>query len=400
MNICNIIAVIGMMATLMTSFNFNLNAETVFGCGCRTYGYSTITGEPCDKNVPGSGPVPDRLPIGDATDINANFWEQVSQIGIFGWASSRINSTNNLRSDAWITYSPSNGVVDVEEVFGIIKTNQLTLSVLYPSDMVNLQVGLYNKDGDNLFYGCSGSPIVPPRNGVSSNWLNVVLEMNSESWIPFGDVRWFEIIERDENNNPVRYYSSQKWDMWNGKIRFPNYFAKKFGEIRVTLCDGTEVAYRLDNGKQMTPTAVVMAVGNVSALGTRTFRDTNRVHIVVSLQESDREINPVVQYFVPVTIEKATISGFRIVSDGGDGVASIAQIPSGAFIWRYGSPSSTAQWAEMVNRSSVVVPVEPGQCYWVKLSFDEWPIGNQFNPPYQYNGGGGGAVTPTKIEEK
>ncbi len=419
MNIRNFLTAIGMAMMLMTSLNLNAQnsssssmggggdgggcgvVETIPGCGCQTSGFSPINGQSCASNVciSESPVIPDQLPIGDATDINASFWEQVSQIGMFGWASSSINSSTNLRSDVWIQYTPTNGVVDVEEVFGIIKTNQLTLSVLYPSDTVNFQVGLYNTAGNNLFYGYDKSPIAPPQNGVSSNVLNIVLEMSSESWVPFDGVRRFEIIERDANNNPIRYYSSKEWDIWNGRIRFLNYFAKKFGEIRVTLCNGTEVAHRLNGGKRIIPTTVVMAVGDVSAIGTRTFRDTNRAHIIVSLEESRLNINPVGQLLsIPITAETMRVSGLRMVSDGSDGSGvSIAQIPSGASIWRYGSPSSTAQWMAMVNKSWVDFPVELGQCYWVKLSFDGWPVGNQFYPPWD---GNYNEATPVTLSEK
>ena len=176
-----IIAIIGMMVALLV--NFSATAETILGCGCNTTGFSPITGESCAGNIPGIGPVPNQLPIGDADDMQAFAWEKVRQIGVFGWAESAIHSSTNVRSVQVIQYTPTSGT-DIEEVFGIIRAQSLVLSVLYPSDTIQLQVGLYDTNGANLFSSYSSSGINPPRNGVSRNLLDVIFNMNSDVLIP------------------------------------------------------------------------------------------------------------------------------------------------------------------------------------------------------------------------
>lgn len=365
-------AVIGMMAAVLTS---TINADVVA---------VSSSGGGGSYPVPECNPViPDRLPISDATDIQAYAWDQLSQIGMWGWAESAINSSTNLKSGVWIDYPRTNGVVDVEEVFGIIKAQQLLLSVLYPSDKISLQVGLYSKDA-NLFYSYSSGPITSPENGVSKNTLDVVLEMSSEISFPFVGAQWFEIVERDGNGNPIRYYSSRDYDVQNGNLRFPAYFAKKNGEIRVAFCDGTEVAYSLNGGKKIIPTAVEIGVGKVSAFGTRTFRNTNAVYLEVSKEESDKNVNPLSQF----TTEGGEIkfAAWRPVVSDKQSTAQ-AEIATAVLIWHQGQPSSTALRVEIGSPNYIaIVPLNNGR-YWVKFEWSSgWPFGNQFSPPYQYYG--------------
>jgi len=134
---------------------------------------------------------------------------------------------------------------------------------------------------------------------VSENTLDLVFNLGDSAWLKFNNAVGFRIVERDTNNVPIRYWYSQQYDVNNGMIRFPLYFSEKNGEVVVQLTDGREIAYSLQNrGKMITPTTVLLNVGNVSALGMRTFRDTNLVYVVVSEEEFTKNINPLSQLVV------------------------------------------------------------------------------------------------------
>lgn len=355
-----LVAAILMAAVLFTT-HINLNAQT---------------------SVTPQVAVPETLPISDATDLRAYAWEQVSQIGINGRAASSINSTTNVQSDLWVQYPRPNGVVDVDEILNLIREQQLVLSVLYPSDSLSLWVNLYDAEGNNLFYGYTQGDINPPKNGVSRNTLFVVLDMNSVISIPFGAAQRFQIVERDASGNPIRYYSSQEWDVYNGKIRFPAYFANKLGEMKVTLNDGTEVAYNLSGGKKITPTDVQVLIGNVSALGTRTFRGALAVFVEVSDEELKKNINPLSQLVNP---DGMIYFGSSITR--WNGYSHYRELASSVHIWPQGQPSSTAQVIQIPPMGYTRLWFPGKGRYWVKFKFPSgWPTENQFSPPYQYDG--------------
>lgn len=405
--------IIGMMIALFATNS--LNAQTVPTTGGDNGGGGSGGGTIIP--IPA---VPDRLPIGDVAELQAYAWEQVANISMYSWASSAIRSTTNVKSDVWIPYKTKvDGALDVGEIFGIIKAQSLVLSVLYPSDRIQLGAGLYDNDGNNLFYSYESSDISPPQNGISKNVLDVMFNMSSEIWIPIGAASWFRIVERDADGNDIRYYSSREYDVRNGKIRFPAYFAKKGGELIVSLRDGTEVAYSLNGGKRIVPTTVKIGVGSVSSVGTRTFRIDhttqgcgsgpfstitgelcpNNVFVAVSSEESERNINPLSQ-LVYTGSEEVNFAAWRLVSDNGETASS--EKASAVKIWHQGQSPSTALGVGIGSPNSYVsVPLEAGR-YWVKFEFASgWPTGNQFYPPYQYDDGGKGAeVVPVLVEEK
>ncbi len=348
-----------LMAAVLFITQFNLNAQT---------------------SVTPPVAVPETLPIGDAADLQAYAWEQVSQVGIYGWAASLIRSTTNAQSDLWVQYSRPNGVVDVDEILNLIRGQQLLLSVLYPSDSLTLGVNLCDAEGNNLFYGYTQGDISSPRNGVSRNTLFVVLDMNSVISIPFGAAQRFQIVERDANGNPVRVYHSSEWDVYNGKIRFPAYFANKLGEMRVTLNDGTEVAYNLSRGKKITPTDVKVLIGNVSALGTRTFRGPLAVVVEVSEEEFKKNITPLSQLVNPDGLIHFTASINRSNVYG-----NYPEFASSVHIWPQGQPSSTALVIQISPLGYTKLWFPGNGRYWVKFKFPSgWPTENQFSPPYRY----------------
>jgi hypothetical protein len=363
-------AIIGMMALLATS-QTNAQIPPTSGGGGSGGGGGGVSS------------VPAQLPI-SMDDLQARAWESVANIDVYGWASSFINATTNDKSGVNFPYSPAAGVVDVDEVFTLIQEQRLQFSVLYPSDTISLGAALYDKNWNNLFYGNSSGKINPPENGVSKNTLDIVLNMNDSTLLQFDNAVGFYIVERDAAGNPVRYYYSREWDIQNGWIRFPNYFSEKGGEIVVRLADGTEVAYGLGNrGQRIVPTTVLLKAGEVSALGTRTFRNTNTVYVEVSPKEFDKNINPLSRLVVGG--EKPSWHNFAAwLTDQSQSDSRIMEYASTVLVWRYGQLSSTAKPLEIKNPPYYVpIFLEPGH-YWVKFSFKSgWPYGNQFYPPYQ-----------------
>ncbi len=373
MKIKNLIATIGMMALLVVNFTL---AQTVPVSMGNNGGDSGSSGEIS---------TPDRIP-GDVAELEALNWEKVKYISIYGWSSSSINSTTNVKTSVWLDYSGTNGVVDVEEVLGIIKKQQLLLSVLYPSDQITLGCYLYDKDYNDLFNSYSGASINSPKDGVSSNRLDVVLEMSQNTWLNFADVSWFYIVERDENNNPIRYYYPGEYDIRNGQIRFPNYFSKKNGELVVSLKDGTQVAYGLKAGRKINPTTVQVGIGNVSATGTRTFRGNSNVvaYVEVTLDENQRNISPLSQ--LVVTGDKPVwvfLGAMRAVNQG-------TEYAFQAQLWMQGQTPANISPIEIDSTHAVAKLLNPGR-YWIKYSFPSgWPKLNQFYQPYNPYGDGGG----------
>ncbi|MDP2788955.1 MAG: hypothetical protein Q8O46_02800 [bacterium] len=309
----------------------------------------------------------------------------------------------NLNSYTNISYRPENGS-DIEEIFGIIKKQRLGLSMLYESDILNLEVRLNDNDGNNLFAGISSAGINPPQDGVSQNQLDVMFEMNSYLWLPFSSAKWFRIIERDENGNPIRFFSSEEWDIQNGKIRFPGYFSRKAGEIVVTIEDDIEVAYALNGGKKITPIGVKVGIGNIAAFGVRTLRnisvDSFEAVINISQEEIQRNVNPLIQLVndIPEGF-KSSMSMFAQLNRSGcrpgdifsptTGEACRDALPpefsSVIFIWLPGQSESQAEKLEVGPSNFFYLPAGS---YWAKFAFPSgWPNGqNQFSPPWRDDG--------------
>jgi hypothetical protein len=209
--------------------------------------------------------------------------------------------------------------------------------------------------------------------------------MSQYTWLDMADVSWFYIVERDENNNPVRYYYPSEYDMQNGQIRFPNYFSKKNGEMIVSLKNGTQVAYGLKGGRKITPTSVQVVIGNVSATGTRMFRGNSNVvaYVEVTSNENQRNINPLSQLVVtgdkPVWV---SLAAWRTAQ--GTEYAFQAQV------WLQGQTPANVSPIEIGSTHAVAKLLNPGR-YWLKYSFPSgWPKLNQFYQPYNPYGDGGG----------
>ena len=357
-----LVAIIGMMA-------FAVNAQT-----------------PPTTGGDGGLSVPERLAI-SMDDLQARAWESVTNVGVFGWSSSSIYATTNDRSEAWSPYQAR--VVDIAEVFRTIESQSLRLSVLYPSDTIGMACGLFNKNGEILFWGTASGKINPPNtNGVSKNRLDIELNLLDNTWLAFSNAVSYYVVERDTNGYPVRFYNSNEWKVRNGLIRFPNYFSDKNGEIIVRLSDGTEVAYGLGNGGQrIIPTTVKLQAGKVSALGTRTFRvhdESVITCLVISPEEVARNINPICQLVIdhqnPLEI------GFRAWSESPNQKENY-RFATSVKIWRHGqlSREGTVLDIPLPQYPSTRILLEPGH-YWLKFGFIDWPIGNQFSPPYDGNG--------------
>jgi len=367
-----VLAIIGMTAIAIT-----VNAQT-----------------PTSPNNGGSGgasssaAVSEHLPIGSVAELQAYAWEHVANISEYGWASSSINATTNNKTSVWLAYSPTNGLVDVEEIFGIIESQQLLLSVLNASDTVSLGAGLYDKNNNNLFYSqWASAPINPPsKGGVSSNSLDLMLEMSDRIFVESGDALWFRIVERDEKGNPIRYYYPDQYGVQNGGIFIPAYFAGKLGEVIITKQDGTETAFSLSSGNKMRTMDVALSSGKVSALGTRTFRNNTEVYVEISGEELLRNINPLSQ----LVVEKRGWYYFAAWLVGPNKGDSVQEYASSVKIWSQGQQSTTAKTYVIANPPHYVpVFLEPGR-YWVEYSFGSGfgKTKNQFYPPY--DGGGKG----------
>ena len=85
--------------------------------------------------------VPDTLPLG--AEYEAYLWDQVAKDGLYGSTSSSINAATNDTQYIYANYVSSAGFVDVDEVFKLVQSQDLTLSVLYPSDTIQLGSSLY-----------------------------------------------------------------------------------------------------------------------------------------------------------------------------------------------------------------------------------------------------------------
>ena len=362
-------------------------------------GMTVVAGFQVKAQTVGGGPVtpptvaiPDSLPmIGSVAEIQAYAWEHVAQIGVQGWAQSSIHAKTNDVSNVWLNYAPTNGLVDVEEIFDIVKAQRLTLSVLYPSDTVSMGSYLYDQAGNYLFGANNSGAINPPVNGMSMNTIDLRYEMNDRIVVPFPDVQWYYIVERDANGNAIRYWSPSEWDLRNGGFTFPGYFAGKNGEIVITRLDGTQVAYGLGNGGQrIMPISVGLQAGNVSALGFRTVRNNMVVNIEITGEELQRNINPLTQFIFEG--EKDVDLAYFNASLKDPATSQVTEVASTVHIWRMGQPSSTG----VDVNAQTWTRLERGR-YWVKFNFRSGfgQSQNQFQPPYQ--DGGGKAVATTEV---
>ena len=370
-----ILVIIGMMAMLAVS-TLSVKAQT------------PVTSTPVPICPVGyicvgvSNTPPDQLPIGSIEDLQAYAWEQVVYISMDGLASSKINGKDDS-SYAWMKYPKTNGIVDLLEIFGIVKEQKIVLNVLYSTDTAELEANLYDVNGDPLFNSYASANINPPVDGVSRNTLDVSFEMDQNVQINLPGVSWFYIVERDAKGNPIRYYNSDEYSTGNGWFRYPAYFAGKGGEIVLTMTDGTQVAYGLNGGKKLSTTSVKIDVGNVSAKGARTFVVTNDfVFLQITEEESVENINPLCWVNIPGDTNKWVYFGAtRKVSEKDDGTQTM-QLATSVGIWSQGKMSNTGmQYKILPSAYCVPVYMSPGR-YLVKFGLDGWPVGNQYYPPY------------------
>ena len=84
MKIKNLIAIIGMMAAVVTA-TINADEETPSTGNSGGGGSVGNEEEPCPPLS-----IPNRLPIGDVTDTQAGAWEKVAFLRMRSWASSAI----------------------------------------------------------------------------------------------------------------------------------------------------------------------------------------------------------------------------------------------------------------------------------------------------------------------
>lgn len=353
----------------------------------------TNTGEENNQTV---SAVPDSLPIGSVAERQADAWERVSQIHVGSAAQSIINGFTNHVSYVSIDYKPFL-IPDPNEIFGIVRTQQLVLDVLYPSQDISLGSWLFDKHGNNLFYAQSQAPINPPLNGVSKNILDITFELSDYSFIPFPNVDYYYIVERDNNGNAIRFWNAREYEQGNNGIMYPNYFSGKKGEIVITLIDGTQVAYsNSDHGRKIKTTQVNVDIGNISALGLRTLGGTNRVVIEVTAEEFKRHINPAIRFVFKGGLINSGWADFNCWLY--NSVTGQVEYASSVDIWPQGQPSSTGQRAIIsLPGQGTSTPLKEGVAYWAKFNFVSGfgQIKNQFNPPYQYEGGkGGGSSEP------
>lgn len=351
-------------------------------------GFLTANNSFAQSGGGGSQWVPKQLPL-PIGDYQAMAWEKIANISVGTWASSSINATTNDRSSVWLQYQPKAGVVDIDEVLDIIRSQRLSLDVLYTSDMVGLSANLYGTNGLGLLGGGTSMPINKPGDdGVARNTLDVTLNLDDSIWLQFTNAVWYRIVERDANGNPIRAYYPSQYDIQNGMIRYPGYFASKNGELIVTLSDGTEVAYSLGGGGQIIPTQVAVTVGNVSATGFRTFRNTNTVYVAVTPEEYGRNINPLAQFVNTEGTDWVYAAAWFTNYDGSVEFADTVSV------WPQGQPSSTAMQFKITTPVHYV-PLYLGGRNWIKFGFASGfgETQNQFPPPYQ-GGGGVGVTTP------
>lgn len=383
-NKTSVLAVIGMVAMLMVSNLVNAQITPPTDGGGGGGGGTSLS-------------APKQLPIGSVAELEAAFWERVGNISMYSYASSAIRSTTNDQTSVYLDYTPTNGVVDVEEIFSIIRVQKLVLNVLYPSDKVTLGVNLQDREGYPLFYSYSSARINPPKEGLSFNVLDVLLEMDGSAWLTFCNVSWFYIVERDQFNNPVRYYSPPEYGVQGCRLLFPAYFAGKHGEMVVSLKDGTQVAYSLDRGFRMPTIPVLLGVGKVSAVGTRTIHGNldgpyDKAYLEIQGDEVRKNINPLTQFVKP---KDGLVYLAAWVRD--PDTREIREYASSVFVWFQGKSSSSATEVKIPPSQPYVAMNLPTSRYWIRYEFPTYARGvNQFYPPYD-GGGKGGAVVSTPV---
>ncbi len=321
---------------------------------------------------------PDWLPFGSVGELQAYAWERVSSISLWAGSSSSIRADGDepyMRLD----YNPAGGVANVDEILGLIGAQDIKLEVLHTENSISLYGGLYSQDGHELFWGGSSSAVVLPRTTVE-----LELQMGDWVWNQLASIRGFYIVERDAKGNPVRYYNSDRWqvDSAAGGFYFPAYFAGKSGEIVITLSDGHQVAYSLNNGKRVIPTKVQVVGGKVSVWGTRTFVGQH-VYLEVGKEELEKNVNPLCQVTVPsdgYVDFAAWIGDWK--GSGGLEYASYVRV------WAVGQRAG--EWMEITTGTYLPLKLGKGLYwaeYWFKSGFGRTK--NRFNPPYNDGGGRG-----------
>lgn len=322
---------------------------------------------------------PDWLPFGSVGELQAYAWERVSSISLWAGSSSSIHANVGEEPYMRLDYNPAGGVANVDEILGLIGAQDIKLEVLHTENSISLYGGLYSQDGHELFWGGSSSAVVLPRTTVE-----LELQMGDWVWNQLASIRGFYIVERDAKGNPVRYYNSERWqvDPAAGGFYFPAYFAGKSGEIVITLSDGHQVAYSLNNGKRLTP-ANVQVGGKVSVLGTRTFVGQT-AYLEVGKEEFEQNVNPLCQ----VTVPSDGYVNFAAWTGDWKGSGGL-EYASHVRVWAVGQRAG--EWMEITTGTYLPLKLGKGVYwseYWFKSGFGR--VKNQFYPPYNTDGGGKG----------
>jgi len=240
---------------------------------------------------------PESMPFGD---LRKWAWERVGGVAGTGW-SEMDNPTNNPLT-FWVKYEKPRGFVMVNEIFDIVKTQSLSITLVTTNQQyVAYYCRLTDTNGFPSFYDVNYSTVTPPiGGGVISKKVPLKFKMAEFLWVPCGGAVGFTIVEEDENGKPIRFYSSQQ--IIEGWMRAPAYFGGKTGKVTLIFPGGAEKEYDLKSGKSPIKDAeVLFSVSEVSEIGTRTFvgfggqAGTNQIIMKLSPEESEQHINPVAQ---------------------------------------------------------------------------------------------------------
>jgi hypothetical protein len=173
---------------------------------------------------------------------------QVCQGSVSVWAPSSVYGEEYTNS-AYCTL-PVIEHKDAFKVLNMLKQQQLNFSVARPDvDWLNSYVGLYDKEGREMFYGYGWGKLCIDTLG---EWIPPQSLLKFDTYLAWkipllNGVSQARVIQRDEHGNVNRTVYLEVDE--NGKIMFTRDFVGQNGEIIATMEDGSSIVASLSDDK-------------------------------------------------------------------------------------------------------------------------------------------------------
>jgi len=165
--------------------------------------------------------------------LKADCLKNVTGASIWIGGSGVANNSDNTNSQ-WFKKSETD--FDCLELMNSIYYQELSFSVARPKDMISVYVGLYDKDGNQLFSGSKSGYLefVDGAYRIPEDLTYLYVEMCAIISIPLSDsesAKYARVMVRDENGQIM---TGESLPIYDGMLSFPTQYAGCDGELVIS----------------------------------------------------------------------------------------------------------------------------------------------------------------------